>query len=175
MKRYLFFTVNFLFSISLFSPLLFAEEVTLEEAVSIALKTSEQIRIIEHQAGEIRMTAKETTAFIKPQISLSANYTKMDNNLPSVTSSIPPGVTSSNSLSFADKDVGAELQGSQLLYAGRRIWRSLDLSKSLNEQATLQESAGKRDIRQSVANAFHAALFKRDHGNIQKPKKSEAR
>jgi outer membrane protein TolC len=154
MIRLLFYSTSFFLIISLFISISQAEEVTLEDAVSLALKSSESIRIIENQANEIRMNAKETTAFIKPQISLLANYTKMDNNIPGAASSFP--------IFFPDKEVGAELQGSQLLYAGRRIWRSLDLKKNLNHQASLQENVGKRDIRRSVANAFHGALFQRN-------------
>ncbi len=163
-RFFLFYTLIGLFVATVVTPVQ-ATEVTLDDAVATALESSESMRIVEYQANEIRMNAKEATAFIKPQITLTASHTELDNNLPDIGAPY--------SFLYPDREVSAGIQGSQILYAGKRIWRSLDLEKSLNQSAILAETAGKRDIRRAVAQAFHGALFQKESMEILRNRRSQ--
>ncbi len=123
--------------------------ITLDKAVKYALENSESIRITIESSKELRATGKQASAFVKPQVSFAAAYMEMGDNKPD---SAIPGV---------DRDVSAEASLSQVLFAGKRIWRSLDLTNNYNNLAGLNEISGKRDIEKQVKIAFDTCLYRK--------------
>ncbi len=125
-----------------------ANAITREAAIQYALEKSESMRIVEESAKSVRAEAQKVTAFTKPQISLESLYLEMgDNSDPNPFFETP------------DRNMSAEIVGSQLLFAGGRIWRSLELEKKLWNRADLQYSTGKRDIVKGVKMAFDTVLL----------------
>ena len=55
----------------------------------------------------------------------------------------------------------ASIETSQVLWAGGRIWRSLEFKENLNQLADIREKSGKRDIRREVKLAFYSVLFQK--------------
>lgn len=125
---------------------------TMEEAVRIALENTEAARIVEESSKELREAGNQVAAFVYPQLTLEAGYTEMGNN--AEESPIPY-------LNAPDRDISAGVTGTQLLYAGGRIWRSLDLRRNYHAQADLNEKSGKRDIVKSVRSAFNNYLYQK--------------
>lgn len=64
-------------------------------------------------------------------------------------------------LESPDRDISAEASGSQLLFAGGRIWNSLKLQDAYYKQSELTIQAGERDIVRNVRNTFDAVLFRK--------------
>ena len=147
---------KFLYKTSCLCPLFFilclspfsAFAITREAAVQYALEKSESMRIVEESAKSVRAEAQKVTAFTKPQFNMESLYLEMgDNSDPNPFFETP------------DRNLSAEIAGSQLLFAGGRIWRSLELEKNLWNRADLQYSTGKRDIAKGVKMAFDTVLL----------------
>ncbi len=124
--------------------------ITREASVEYALEKSEAIRITTESANVLRGESQQATAFTKPQVTLNGAYTEMGDN--KAESPIPY-------LNSPDRNIAGEVTASQLLYAGGRIWRTLELGQNLNQQADIRETSGKRDIRKQVRMAFDAVLY----------------
>ncbi|MGE0085564.1 MAG: TolC family protein [Desulfococcaceae bacterium] len=125
-----------------------ASAITREAAIQYALEKSESMRIVEESAKTVRAEAQKITAFTKPQIGLESLYLEMgDNSDPNPFFETP------------DRNISAEIVGSQLLFAGGRIWRSLEMEENLWNRADLHYSTGKRDIVKGVKMAFDTVLL----------------
>lgn len=129
-----------------------AHAITRQEAVQYALENAENIRIVRQAAQQVRETGKQSVAFLKPQVNLIGGYSKLGTNAPDIP--IPE-------LQYPDRDLLAEAELSQLLYAGGRIWKSLALEKNLYKQADQQEISGIRDIVKAVKSAFDSVLYQK--------------
>ena len=129
-----------------------AKRVTLEAAVKYALTHSESIRMAEQAARAAKREADRGVAFTAPQFTISGAYTEMGDNAPD-----PPA----SFLQAPDRDLSAEIQGRQVLYAGGRIGTSRTLRDRRYRLANLNEATEIRDIRQRVRNAFDAVLHQR--------------
>ena len=126
--------------------------ITRDEAVRIALEKSEAVRIVEESSAELRAAGNQATAFVYPQLTFETGYFEMGNN--AEESPIPY-------LNAPDRDISAGVTGTQVLYAGGRIWRSLDLKKNYQTQADLYEKSGKRDVAKAVRSAFDNYLYQK--------------
>ena len=125
-----------------------ASAITRDASIQYALEKSESMRIVEQSAKSVRAEAQKITAFTKPQIGLESLYLEMgDNSDPNPFFETP------------DRNLSAGIVGSQLLFAGGRIWRSLELEQNLWNRADLQYSTGKRDIVKGVKMAFDTVLL----------------
>ena len=140
---------NFLILLLCLIPAI-SSAITREASVEYALEKSEAIRISTESANVLRGESRQATAFTKPQVSLSGAYTEMGDNKPE--SPVPY-------LNSPDRNIAGEVTATQLLYAGGRIWRTLELGHKLNQQADIRETSGKRDIRKQVRMAFDAVLY----------------
>jgi outer membrane protein TolC len=129
-----------------------AHAITRQEAVQYALENAENIRIVRQAAQQVRETGKQSVAFLKPQVNLIGGYSKLGTNAPDIP--IPE-------LQYPDRDLLAQAELSQLLYAGGRIWKSLALEKNLYKQADQQEISGIRDIVKAVKSAFDSVLYQK--------------
>jgi len=129
-----------------------ANAITLEEAINLAIKVSEEARIFKENAQRIRAEGRQATAFLKPQLNSNASYLEMRNNKeddPYQYEYIPK-----REIVF-----GANI--SQVLFAGGRIWNSLSLKKQLYKQADFEEILGKRNLILKIRNTFDNVLYKR--------------
>ncbi len=129
-----------------------AHVITQQGAVQYALENAENIRIVRQAAQQVRETGKQSVAFLKPQVNLIGGYSKLGTNAPDIP--IPE-------LQYPDRDLLAQAELSQLLYAGGRIWKSLALEKNLYKQADQQEISGIRDIVKAVKSAFDSVLYQK--------------
>ena len=127
-----------------------ASAITLEEALSLALKDSEAVRITVQTSEALRADAGKGIAFVKPQAKIGAGYLRTYS-------------TMEGSPNFETPDwlKSASIETSQVLWAGGRIWRSLELKENLNQLADIREKSGKRDIRREVKLAFYSVLFQK--------------
>lgn len=128
----------------------YAHAITREEAIQYALKNAEHIEIVRQSAQQLRETGKQRVAFLKPQLNLMGGYARLDTNAPDIP--IPE-------LQYPEKDMSAQAEFSQLLYAGGRIRRSLELEKNLYRQADQLEISGIRNVVMVVKSAFDSVLF----------------
>ncbi len=125
-----------------------APAITREAAIKYALEKSESMRIVEESAKSVRAEAQKVTAFTRPQIRLESLYLEMgDNSDPNPFFETP------------DRNLSAGIAGSQLIFAGGRIWRSMELEQNLWNRADLHYSTGKRDIVKGVKMAFDTVLL----------------
>ncbi len=142
----------------------FSYSITIEESIKYALDHSEAIRIALESAQTLRAKGRQISAFTKPQLNLELSYLEMDDNYPD-----PPFLLPGR----PSRDVLAGYNASQLLWAGGRIWNSLDLKDILYRQADLLYYSGKRDIKQNVRLAFDNVLFKKAVLKILKDRLSQ--
>jgi outer membrane protein TolC len=129
-----------------------AAAVTRKAAVAYALENAEAVQIAAAAAEGLRGEGRGAVAFTLPQATVEGRYLEMENNAPESPYPFldPPG-----------REVAAEFQASQLLFAGGRIPNSWALKKTLFRQADLTETLGRRDIRRAVRTAFDRALFQK--------------
>jgi outer membrane protein TolC len=128
-----------------------AMALTLDEAIAYALKHSEDAEISREQAKETMAKGGQAVAFIWPQVKATGAYTDLDSNAEE-NKYFP-------FLNTPDKTMSAGVQGSQVLFAGGRIWRSIELRKNLLGQAGQAEKGGLRNVRAATRRAFYGALF----------------
>ncbi len=127
-----------------------APAITREEAVLYALENAESIRIARQNAVQTRESGRQASSFVKPRANLYGTYASLGANAPDIP--IPQ-------LEYPDRAIMAEAEFSQLLFAGGRIWRSLELEKNIYKQADRQLALGVRDIATSVKLSFDSVLF----------------
>ena len=125
-----------------------------EEAVQYAMENAETIRIVRQDAFQTRQQARQAVSFLKPQADLEGGYWELGTNAPEV--SLPFSIPE---LEYPDRQIAAETEFRQLLYAGGRIWKSLELEKNIYKQADQQEVLGIREIVKSVKLTFDSVLF----------------
>lgn len=126
--------------------------ITRQEAVQYAVDHAESIRIVRQTAQETREVGRQNVAFLKPQLNMVAAYAKLGTNAPDIP--VPE-------LEYPERDILAQLQLSQVLFAGGRIMNSLELEKNLYKQADHQEITGIRDIVKDVKFSFDSVLFQK--------------
>lgn len=152
MKKKMFAISIILEGIILICTSLESYAITRQEAVQYALDNAESIRIVRQTAQQTRAVGRQSVAFIKPQVNVIGAYTRMGTNAPDIP---VPG------LEYPEKDLLGQAELSQILYAGGRILRSLELEKNLYKQADQQEISGIRDIIKSVKSTFDKVLFQK--------------
>lgn len=133
--------------------------ITRQDAVQYAIDNAESIRIVRQNAQQTREVGRQSVAFLKPQINLVGAYARLGTNAPDIP--IPE-------LEYPEKDILAQAELSQILYAGGRIIGSLALEKNLYKQADQQEISGIRDIIKAVKSTFDEVLFQKAAVNILK-------
>lgn len=126
--------------------------ITRQEAIEYALDHSEAMRITRESANVLRAAGRQTTSFIRPQLNAAAGHVEMGDNQPD-----PPF----EFLETPDRDIFAEIEAAQVVYAGGRIRRSLDLEKKMIEKADYLETSGERDVVKAVKSAFDAVLYRK--------------
>jgi outer membrane protein TolC len=129
-----------------------AHAITRREAVQYAMDNAESIRMVRQNAQQTREVGRQSVAFLKPQVNLVGGYMRLETNAPKIP--IPE-------LDYPEKDLLAQAELSQILYAGGRILRSLELEKNLYKQADQQELSDIRDIVKVVKSTFDAVLFQK--------------
>jgi outer membrane protein TolC len=134
-----------------------AYAITRHEAVQYAIDNSESIRIVRQSVKQTREVGRQSVAFLKPQVNLVSAYARLGTNAPEIP--IPE-------LDYPEKDILAQAELSQILYAGGRIMSSLALEKNLYKQAEQQEISGIREIVKAVKSTFDAVLFQKAVGDI---------
>ncbi len=139
-----------LIALLLLFPVSGAAGITIDEAVETALAHSEAAHIVRATNQALKSTGDQATAFAKPQLSVNAGYMEMGDNRPEMP--LP-------AMNTPERDIFAELTATQLLYAGGRISRSLDLRRSIRHQADLGERGGHREIAANVRDAFNTVLY----------------
>lgn len=129
-----------------------AAAITRQQAVDYALENADAVQIAKAAADALRNQGWSAVSFTLPQVEVKGRYLKMGNNAPEspLTFLEPP-----------DRETSAEIQASQLLFAGGRIPYSWALKRILYHQAELTETAGQRDIRRAARMAFDAVLFQK--------------
>jgi outer membrane protein len=131
------------------------QAITREQAVEYAMENAESIRIVIQEAFQTKQQGRQSVAFLKPQADLTGGYLELGTNAPDIPIPI-------EELEYPDRQLAAETVFSQLLYAGGRIWRSLDLEKNIYRQADQQEILGVREIVKNVKIAFDTVLFQEE-------------
>lgn len=131
------------------------QAITLEEAVRIALESSDQATSIRERKVQSMSEARETTAFTLPQVDAVAEYHEMDTN--AAPNPIVP---------YPDRQIAARLEASQVLWAGGRVWNSYDLKQQLEFLAAMQERNQRAALAEQVTNAFHAVQFQQALLNV---------
>ncbi|QTA79135.1 Outer membrane efflux protein [Desulfonema limicola] len=122
--------------------------VTREAAIQYALEKSEDIKIAYQKSENMKAGARELAAFTKPQINMIGSHMEMGDN-----------AEENPFFETPERNISASIEASQLLYAGGRIWNSLDLEKNLYNQADLIYAFEKRDIIKNVKSAFDSVLL----------------
>jgi outer membrane protein TolC len=148
MKKIFFLTFIFLFSNFVFS-------LTLEEAVKMALKHSEEIEIIRQNKKINLEKAKQVSSFVFPQISTNAEYSEFETN-----------EEENPYYPFQDRTYKAGISLSQLLWSGGKISGSLELEKNLIKLSDFQEIDEKSYLIKQVSEAFIDVLYQRAILNI---------
>ncbi|MFP4474245.1 MAG: TolC family protein [Desulfatibacillaceae bacterium] len=151
-------TLSWILAVLLFAFPAAAGAVTMEEAVEYAEQYADDARIARETATEIEARGRQTTAFIWPQVNASASYLEIGDNREE-NRMFP-------FLNTPERDISAEIAGSQVLFAGMRIWNSLDLKDNLYEQADFTVKTGVRDVRGNVRQAFDEVLLERANVKI---------
>ncbi len=147
------FVISIIFeAVMLIFFIITAHAITRREAVQYAMDNAESIRIVRQSAQQTREVGRQRVAFLKPQVNLVGGYAKLGTNSPDIP--IPE-------LEYPEKDILAQAELSQILYAGGRIMKSLELEKNLYKQADQQEISGIRDIVKYVKSTFDAVLFQK--------------
>jgi outer membrane protein TolC len=119
---------------------LFAIE--LKEAQRIARLYSDQSEIISAQRRYDDAAARQTTAFIRPQLQGYARWVNLNSN-------------DSNPLTAApEREINAGAKATQLLFAGGRIWNSVQLQSSLEQLAQFQQIDQQRIFEYEVAVSY---------------------
>ena len=126
-----------------------------EEAVQYAMENAETIRIVRQEAFQTRQQARQAVSFLKPQADLEGGYWELGTNAPDIA--LPFSIPE---LEYPDRQFAAETEFRQLLFAGGRIWKSLELEKNIYRQADQQEVLGIREIVKSVKLTFDSVLFR---------------
>ncbi|OQY24299.1 MAG: hypothetical protein B6I37_03605 [Desulfobacteraceae bacterium 4572_35.2] len=116
---------------------LFAIE--LKEAQRIARLYSDQSEIINAQRRCDDAAARQTTAFIRPQLQGYARWVNLDSN-DSNPLTAPP-----------EREITTGAKATQLLFAGGRIWNSVQLQSSLEQLAMLQQIDEQHTLEYDVA------------------------
>ncbi|VAX34538.1 hypothetical protein MNBD_NITROSPIRAE03-1411 [hydrothermal vent metagenome] len=127
-----------------------ARTITLEEALQLALEDSEAVRITVQSSEALRADARKGVAFVKPQARIGARYLRNYSTVEWF-----PGFETPHWLK------SASIEASQVLWAGGRILRSLDLKENLYRLSEISEKSGKREIRRQVRLAFYSVLFQK--------------
>jgi len=127
-----------------------SNSITLEEALKIALEKSEASKIAFQTTIALKESAKQSIAFTKPQLTMGAGYLRMNNN-----SQVNPYIKTPES------NISLTTDFSQLLWAGGKIWKSLELKKALYQQSDIIFKSLKRDIRKNVKFNFYKVLYQK--------------
>lgn len=123
-----------------------------DDAVRYARDHAESVTIVKETARKIQAEGGSAAAFVKPRLELEAGYVEMGDNQPDIPISY---------LESPARDISAQIRLSQILYAGGRIRRSLELEQSLNAQADLVEISGVRDLDFQIRSAFDLYLYRK--------------
>lgn len=118
--------------------------IELREAQRIASLYSDQAQIISAERNIDDASARQTTAFAKPQLNGYASWFSIDSNDHNPLFPTP------------EREITAGIKASQLLFAGRRLWNSAKLRDSLHQLAILQQHSRLRAQEYDVALAFIA-------------------
>lgn len=147
------FTISIVFgAVILIFYTVTAYAITRHEAVQYAKDNAESIRIVRQSAKQTREVGRQSVAFLKPQVNLVSAYARLETNAPEIPIA---------ELDYHEKDILAQAELSQILYAGGRIMSSLALEKNLYKQAEQQEISGIREIVKAVKSTFDAVLFQK--------------
>ncbi len=147
------FAISIIFeAVMLIFFIITAHAITRREAVQYAMDNAESIRIVRQNAQQTREVGRQRVAFLKPQLNMVGAYTELGTNAPDIPIS---------ELEYPEKDILAQAELSQILYAGGRIMRSLELEKNLYKQADQQEISGIRDTVKDVKSTFDVVLFQK--------------
>lgn len=125
------------------------EAITLEEAIKIALTEGQDALIAEQEALLVKAAGRQKVSFAGPQLEVGASYMEMGTNAePNPFFETP------------EKDYSYTAEASQLIWSGGRLIRSFQLLRSTDRLAGLTRFSGRRDVRRSVAVAYHEVLFR---------------
>ena len=113
--------------------------IELKEAQRIARLYSDQSQIINSQRDYDDAVARQSTAFIRPQLQGYARWVNLDSNDSNPLTSPP------------EREITAGAKATQLLFAGGRIWNSVQLQSSLEQLAQLQQIGEQRILEYDVA------------------------
>ena len=118
--------------------------IELKEAQRIARLYSDQAQVISAERQIDNASAAQTVSFTKPQLNGYAAWVKIDSDANNPWETTPR------------RAISAELQASQLLFAGGSIWHSWALNDSLQQLAVLKNHSHIRQLEYNVAMAFLA-------------------
>ncbi|MFC1769862.1 TolC family protein [Nitrospirota bacterium] len=123
--------------------------ISLEDAQNEALRNSESAHIGQYRTEAMRQSARQSSASVKPQVRFSGNALKMGTN-----------AEDNPLIPYPETEISATIEGSQLLWAGGRLYKSLHLERTIKTQSTLLGAIYKRDIRTQVRNAYYGAMLR---------------
>jgi outer membrane protein len=123
---------------------------TLQEAQEEALRNSEAARIGQYQTEALRQSATQNSYSVKPQVIVSAQTLKMGTN-----------AADNPFIPYPEAEISTTIEGSQLLWAGGRVFKNLSLERNIKSQATLFAASYKRDIRKQIRDVYYAAMFRK--------------
>ncbi|MBF0226241.1 MAG: TolC family protein [Desulfobacterales bacterium] len=141
--------------------------VSLDEAIDMAIKNSEAMKIVISQSDSIKGEADKQISIIKPQLKAEGGYLVLDTNKenplkkinPTYASMLPPEFFSL--FEAPDKEIWASASLSQVVFAGGRIWRSIQLKKNLYEQADILVRSSKKEIKALVKLSYYGVLLQK--------------
>lgn len=132
-----------------------AGAITLDEAVDMALTSSERAVMVAQEARAMRAGAQAGVAELKPHLSLDAGYYELGTNADPNPFFVEP-----------ERDYNATLSASQLLWAGGRITKGFRLRGSMERHAAIGERVGMSAIRYSVSVMYYRALLARARADV---------
>lgn len=138
--------------------------ITLDDALKLALEESEAVRITEHTSEALKAEARKEVAFVKPQANLKADYLRLESDVRTF-----PGFETPEWLK------NGSIEASQVIWAGGRIWRSLQLKKNTDHLSKMEEISGRRQIGKEVKIAFYRVLFQKAVVDILKDRVTQRR
>lgn len=113
--------------------------IELKEAQRLARRYSDQAQIINSQRDHDDAVARQTTSFIRPQLQGYARWMDLDSNDSNLLTAPP------------EREIAAGAKATQLLFAGGRIWNSVQLQSNLEQLAQLQQTGEQRTLEFDVA------------------------
>jgi outer membrane protein TolC len=123
--------------------------ITLDEAIKTALRDGESMQITSARASEVDSGAKLKTAFSGPRLEIGASYMEMDTDAePNPYLEIP------------ERDYSYKAEASQLIWAGGRLFKSIEFRGSSRKLSGLMKLSGQRDVRRDVTTIYYNVLFR---------------